>query len=385
MSDTVLLETSDLTVRYGGVTANSDVTISVGAGEIVGLIGPNGAGKTTFVDAVTGFTKSQGSVSLAGDPLHNASPHRRRRAGMARTWQAGELFTDLTVEQNLAVALQPVGLRAMLFDVINGSRPPARTIAEALDLVGLGEVADRRPGDLSLGQQKLVGVARALVGGTRLVLLDEPAAGLDTHESKAFGAELRRIAALKLMSGTVTALGEPIDRRIERSARRGITLVPDTRGVFHRLSVADNLRLARRRGGRDIDTIYDYFPKLKTMRSRRCGNLSGGEQQMLALAKALLTGPQILLIDEMSLGLSPVAVQDLLPRLRAIADDANMAVVLVGQHIDLALGIADSAMVLHHGRVALSAPAAELRGNRERVEAAYFGRDLEVPSASSGG
>lgn len=195
MSDTVLLETSDLTVRYGGVTANSDGTISVGAGEIVGLIGPNGAGKTTFVDAVTGFTKSQGSVSLAGDPLHNASPHRRRRAGMARTWQAGELFTDLTVEQNLAVALQPVGLRAMLFNVINGSRPPARTIAEALDLVGLGEVADRRPGDLSLGQQKLVGVARALVGGTRLVLLDEPAAGLDTHESKAFGAELRRIAA----------------------------------------------------------------------------------------------------------------------------------------------------------------------------------------------
>ncbi len=85
MSDTVLLETSDLTVRYGGVTANSDVTISVGAGEIVGLIGPNGAEKTTFVDAVTGFTKSQGSVSLAGDPLHNASPHRRRRAGMART------------------------------------------------------------------------------------------------------------------------------------------------------------------------------------------------------------------------------------------------------------------------------------------------------------
>lgn len=157
----------------------------------------------------------------------------------------------------------------------------------------------------------------------------------------------------------MTALGEPIDRRIERNARRGITLVPDTRGVFHRLSVADNLRLARWPGGRDIDTIYDYFPKLKTMRSRRCGNLSGGEQQMLALAKALLTGPQILLIDEMSLGLSPVAVQDLLPRLRAIADDANMAVVLVEQHIELALGIADSAMVLHHGRVALSAPAAD--------------------------
>ncbi|GAB83865.1 ABC transporter ATP-binding protein [Gordonia rubripertincta] len=192
---TTLLHTGGLSVRYGGVSANSDVDITVGAEEIVGLIGPNGAGKTTFVDAVTGFTKATGTVSLAGERLEKASPHRRRRAGMARTWQAGELFTDLSVSQNLAVAVQPVGLRAMLSDVINGSRPPAETIDHALDLVGLRDAADQLPGELTLGQQKLVGVARALVGGTRLVLLDEPAAGLDTHESRDFGAELRRIAA----------------------------------------------------------------------------------------------------------------------------------------------------------------------------------------------
>ncbi|MGW4479442.1 ABC transporter ATP-binding protein [Rhodococcus triatomae] len=189
-----LLETTGLSVQYGGVTANSDIGITVSGGEIVGLIGPNGAGKTTFVDAVTGFTRSTGAVTLQGSRLDNASPHRRRRAGMARTWQAGELFTDLTVAQNLAVAVQPVGLRAMLSDVVNGSKPPAETIDHALVLVGLSDVADRRPGELTLGQQKLVGVARALVGGTRLVLLDEPAAGLDTHESKEFGVELRRIA-----------------------------------------------------------------------------------------------------------------------------------------------------------------------------------------------
>ncbi|WP_439030400.1 ABC transporter ATP-binding protein [Gordonia terrae] len=190
-----LLETGGLSVRYGGVSANSDIDITVGAGEIVGLIGPNGAGKTTFVDAVTGFTKSTGRVSLRGESLEKASPHRRRRAGMARTWQAGELFTDLTVAQNLAVAVQPVGIRAMLSDVLNGSRPPADVISHALDLVGLADAADQLPGELTLGQQKLVGVARALVGGTRLVLLDEPAAGLDTHESRDFGTELRRIAA----------------------------------------------------------------------------------------------------------------------------------------------------------------------------------------------
>lgn len=189
-----LLRTTGVTVRYGGVTANQDVDIAVGAGEIVGLIGPNGAGKTTFVDAVTGFTRARGSVRLGDRDLGGASPHRRRRAGLARTWQAGELFTDLTVEQNLAVAVQPVGLRAMLRDIVTGSPPPGDVIEEALELVGLRDVADQRPDELALGRQKMVGVARALVGGSKVVLLDEPAAGLDTHESREFGTELRRIA-----------------------------------------------------------------------------------------------------------------------------------------------------------------------------------------------
>lgn len=190
----MLLRTTGVTVRYGGVTANKDVDIAVAEGEIVGLIGPNGAGKTTFVDAVTGFTRARGSVRLGDRELGRSAPHRRRRAGMSRTWQAGELFTDLTVEQNLAVAVQPVGLRAMIRDVFTGSPPPEGVLEQALDLVGLRDVADRRPDELTLGRQKLVGVARALVGGSKVVLLDEPAAGLDTHESREFGTELRRIA-----------------------------------------------------------------------------------------------------------------------------------------------------------------------------------------------
>jgi branched-chain amino acid transport system ATP-binding protein len=189
-----LLEARDLSVRYGGVVANDRITLSVSPREVVGLIGPNGAGKTTFVDAVTGFTKSTGEVSLAGNRIDRAAPHRRRTAGMARTWQAGELFTDLTVAQNLAVAVQRTGVWTMFRDIFVGTPPPAEQISQALDLVGLTPVADRHPDELTLGQQKLVGVARALVGGTRLVLLDEPAAGLDTHESREFGAELRRIA-----------------------------------------------------------------------------------------------------------------------------------------------------------------------------------------------
>lgn len=210
------------------------------------------------------------------------------------------------------------------------------------------------------------GLSAQVRAGEILALLGPNGAGKTT-------TLLAAVGALPLMGGEIRLFGEPIDAKIERNARRGITLVPDTRGVFHELTVAENLKLARRRGGPDIDMVFGHFPALADMRSRRCGNLSGGEQQMLALGKALLGGPRVLLIDELSLGLSPIAVKNLLPRLRAVADESDLAVVLVEQHIDLALGIADHAMVLHHGRVALSAPAADLRADRALVEAAYFG------------
>ncbi|MFT3853340.1 MAG: ABC transporter ATP-binding protein [Ilumatobacteraceae bacterium] len=198
MSDdrSTVLRAESLTVRYGGVHANNDVSIDVGPGEIVGLIGPNGAGKTTFVDAVTGFTTSTGRVQVDGIEVNGMSPHRRRAHGLARTWQAGELFAELTVAENLMVASRRVGLRTLLDDLIRPRHPRSDAVDRALELVRLGDVADRRPTELALGQQKLVGVARALVGEPHVVLLDEPAAGLDTHESLQFGDEVRRIAEL---------------------------------------------------------------------------------------------------------------------------------------------------------------------------------------------
>jgi branched-chain amino acid transport system ATP-binding protein len=190
------LATERLTVRYGGLVANANIDLEVRPGEIVGLIGPNGAGKTTFVDAVTGFAASEGKVTLDGRRIEGLPPHRRRRLGLSRTWQSGELFANLSVYQNVVVAARPGGLRAVAADLFKPRRKGEDpVVAQALAAVGLGEVSDRLARDLTLGQQKLVGVARALAGTCSLLLLDEPAAGLDSGESREFAERLRTIAA----------------------------------------------------------------------------------------------------------------------------------------------------------------------------------------------
>lgn len=191
-----VLDARDVTVRYGGVTANDRVSMRVGAGQLVGLIGPNGAGKTTFIDALTGFAPLHGgSVAVAGTDVTAAGPSRRARLGLGRTFQSLELFEDLDVRSNLLVAAESPTWRDVLLDVVRPGRDRGvdAVVAEALDRVGLADVATALPGDLSHGQRTLVGVARALAMSPRVVLLDEPAAGLDTEESLALGVQLRRL------------------------------------------------------------------------------------------------------------------------------------------------------------------------------------------------
>ena len=188
------LQTQNLSVRYGGVVANSGISLSVAPGQIVGLIGPNGAGKTTFVDAVTGFADYTGSVSLGSVYLDGMPPHERRRAGLSRTWQSGELFPNLTLTQNVEAAVRWGGPGAVWRDLF-GKRKPGLdpSVEKALDAVDLLRSGQTLARDLSLGQQKLVGVARALVGNCELLLLDEPAAGLDSRESLEFATCLRQL------------------------------------------------------------------------------------------------------------------------------------------------------------------------------------------------
>ena len=188
------LRTTNLSVHYGGVVANDGIDLSVSPGMIVGLIGPNGAGKTTFVDAVTGFADYSGSVSLGNVVLDGLPPHLRRRRGLSRTWQAGELFGNLTVTQNVEAAVGWGGLNAVWRDLFGRRRAgPEPSVERALAAVELRQFGATLARDLSLGQQKLVGVARALVGHCGLLLLDEPAAGLDSQESLDFADRLRKL------------------------------------------------------------------------------------------------------------------------------------------------------------------------------------------------
>ena len=189
------LQVEALTVRYGGVIANGDVTLAVREAEVVGLIGPNGAGKTTLIDAVTGFTPYEGTVRLEGKPLDGVRPHRRARRGLVRTFQSVEMFHDLDVLENALVGTSSFDVRVLFDDLFRPGRSrDHRRAREALVLAGIRELAELRPADLSLGQQKLLGVARALAAEPQVLLLDEPAAGLDSEESRALGRSLRTIA-----------------------------------------------------------------------------------------------------------------------------------------------------------------------------------------------
>jgi branched-chain amino acid transport system ATP-binding protein len=195
------LHAESVSVKYGGIVANDNLTVDAAPGQIVGLIGPNGAGKTTFIDALTGFAPCSGTIEISGRRIDGLAPHRRQRAGLARTWQAGELFTSLTVLDNLRVARDGGGFGLFKPGRGRGTASDDAAMA-ALRVVGIEDCAQRSPGDLSLGQQRLVGVARSIVSNPEVLLLDEPAAGLDSRESEALGERLTEVAA----SGIATLL-----------------------------------------------------------------------------------------------------------------------------------------------------------------------------------
>jgi branched-chain amino acid transport system ATP-binding protein len=177
-----------------------------------------------------------------------------------------------------------------------------------------------------------------------------------------------------VLKGDVQVMGTSIKgRRPHTIARLGVAHVPEDRSLFFQLSVKENLRLGTGRRKAALATALGYFPALEPLMDRRAGLLSGGEQQMLAMARALASEPRLLMVDEMSLGLAPIIVERLLPVLRQIAADTGAGVLVVEQHVNLVLEVADRAYVLSHGDLALEGPAAHLRENRHLIESSYLG------------
>ena len=191
-----LLVVSGLRVEYDGFVAVDDVSLDVPLHSVVGLIGPNGAGKTSIVNALTGLARpTAGRVTFAGEDITGLKAARVPRKGIARTFQSAELFADLTVDQNLVASGARMGLLSAVHDTLFPSRSRDReSIGWARSLCGLDAVASRKPGDLTLLERKLVVVARALAQRPRLLLLDEPAAGLDESESAELAARLSSFA-----------------------------------------------------------------------------------------------------------------------------------------------------------------------------------------------
>lgn len=186
---------------------------------------------------------------------------------------------------------------------------------------------------------------------------------------------------LPRIRGEMTVLGTTPDaakrgaqKRTLSLARAGVGHVPEDRALFFGLTAGENVKLGARRGDRRaVEEALSLFPALEPILGRRAGLLSGGEQQMVALARALAGRPQLLLIDEMSLGLAPIIIEELLPAVRRVADETGAGILVVEQHVRAVLSVADRAYVLRRGEIALEGTGAELQEQRGLLESSYMG------------
>jgi branched-chain amino acid transport system ATP-binding protein len=484
------LEVSGLTKRFGGLLAVKNMGFHVRAGEILGLIGPNGSGKSTVMKLIMGIEKPDaGSVRIDGVEAAGLPSHRIARMGVGMVFQHSRPLHRQTVLENIKLALLPDKLTRLLADPETDAR--ARVIAGR---VGLGGVLDRRPGTLPFADLRKIEIAKAIARNPRIVLVDEPFAGLTGTETAAFSDLIAKLRAdghaVLLVDHNVKSVSRLVDRvlamyvgeriaegsaeevmrdetvrrvylggsletaaRPEASfrdaatpflevcnvgvqygkaqalesvsihvhagefvavvglngagkttlfntisgllpysgeirrdgkplrglsaaaiARGGIVQCPEGRELFSDMTVRENLdlggqHLAPAENRKQIEWLFDLFPILKSRRRQAAGTLSGGEQQMLTIARALMMQPRLLILDEPTLGLAPVILEQISKALERLRQSSAITVLLGEQNVTFALPHADRVYVLEHARVVWEGPPARFA---ESAGAAYL-------------
>ncbi|HET7788456.1 MAG TPA: ATP-binding cassette domain-containing protein [Myxococcales bacterium] len=485
---TALLEVRGVTKAFDDFTAVAGVDLALEEGGITAVIGPNGAGKTTLINLLAGKLRpDRGSIVFAGKDVTRLPPSARVREGMARTFQVTNVFPRLTVEENVSVpVLARTGEALRAFNRLDAMEDVRPRVRKLLETVGLAGRAIEHAAVLSHGDRRLLEIALALACEPRMLLLDEPTAGMGSGERDRVLDQIRRLSGLTILlvehdmevvfglasrivvlhQGKVVADGPPQqirdDARVreiylgdanvappvaaasaqagapllevakldagyglshvlhqvsftvargeivallgrngvgktttlrsiaglntpwkgsgirlgnsaiagqapERIAALGVSYVPDDRRIFADLTAAENLRVAELALHREktrwtrarIETI---FPPLSKLWDRKGRNLSGGEQKMLAIARALTTDPSLLLLDEPSEGLSPLIVRILADALAQIRGE-GVTVLLADQNLMFARAVADRALVMERGHLVHAASRAELIGN----------------------